>query len=46
MEVAKDSLGFLDLELMFNEDFKKIYVDVFSKATNSFTYVLPNTCFP
>ena len=24
----------------------KISVDVFSKATNSFTYVLPNTCFP
>ena len=31
---------------MFDKDSKKISVDVFSKATNSFTYVLPNTCFP
>ena len=46
MEIAKDSLEFLDLKLMFNKESKKISVDVFSKATNSFTYVLPNTCFP
>ena len=32
---------------MFDEESKKISVDAFSKATtNSFTYVLPNTCFP
>ena len=31
---------------MFDKESKKISVDVFSKATNSFTYVLPNTCFP
>ena len=23
-----------------------IYIYIFSKATNSFTYVLPSTCFP
>ena len=46
MEVAKDSLEFLDLKLTFDKESKKISVDVFSKATNSFTYVLPNTCFP
>ena len=46
MEVAKDSLEFLDLKLMFDKESKKISVDLFSKATNSFTYVLPNTCSP
>ena len=46
MEVAEDSLEFLDLKLMFDKEPKKISADVFSKATNSFTYVLPNTCFP
>ena len=46
MEIAKDSLEFLDLKLMFDKESKKISVDVFSKATNSFTYVLPNICFP
>ena len=46
MEVAKDSLEFLDLKLMFDKESEKISVDIFSKATNSFTYVLPNTCFP
>ena len=43
MEVAKNYLEFLDLRLMFDKDSKKISVDVFSKATNSFIYVLPNT---
>ena len=46
MEVAKDSLEFLDLKLMFDKDSKKTSVDVFLKATNSFTYLLPSTCFP
>ena len=46
MEVAEDSLEFLDLKLMFDKESKKISVDIFSKATNSFTYVLSNTCFP
>ena len=31
---------------MFDKESKKISVDIFSKATNSFTYVLPNICFP
>ena len=39
-----DGLEFLDLKLkMVNV---KISVDVFSKPTNSFTYVLPSTCCP
>ena len=46
IEVAKHSLDFLDLKLMFDKESRKISVDVFSKATKSFTYVLPNTCFP
>ena len=46
MEVAEDSLEFVDLKLMFDKEAKKISVDVFSKTTNSFTYVFPNTCFP
>ena len=45
MQVADDEgLEFLDLKLkMING---KISVDVFSKPTNSFTYVLPSTCYP
>ena len=31
---------------MFEKGSKKIFVDVFSKATNSFTCVLHNTYFP
>ena len=46
MKVAEDSLEFVDLKLMFDKESKKISVDVFSKTTNSFIYVLPNTCFP
>ena len=37
-------LGFLDLTLSFNATSKQILVDVFSKPTNSFTYVMPSTC--
>ena len=43
MEVVKDSLEFVDLKLMSDNKSKKISVDVFSKAPNSSTYVLPNT---
>ena len=32
--------------VMLDKESKKISVDIFSKATNSFTYVLPNICFP
>ena len=46
MEVAKDSLEFLVLKLMFDKESKIISIDMFSKATNSFTCVFPNTCFP
>ena len=37
-------LEFLDLRLHINED-NKICVDVYAKPTNSFTYVLPSTCY-
>ena len=35
----------LDLKLKFDKESKQIFVDVFAKDTNSFTYVLPSTCF-
>ena len=39
-----NSLEFLDLKLQLRDD--QISVDVYSKPTNSFTYVCPSTCFP
>ena len=46
MSVANESvLEFLDLRLHIDEH-KKICVDVFAKPANSFTYVLPSTCYP
>ena len=45
-EVAKDVLEFLDLKFTFDKDYKRISVDIFAKATNSFTQILPSTCFP
>ena len=45
MQAAEhDGLEFLDLKLKMVNG--KISVDVFSKPTNSFTYVLPSTCYP
>ena len=46
MEVAEPGnyLKFLDLKLKWENG--KITVDVYSKPTNSFTYVLPTTCYP
>ena len=45
MSVANESLlEFLDLILYLDER-NKICVDVFAKPTNSFTYVLPSTCY-
>ena len=45
MQVAgDDGLEFLDLKLKMVNG--KISVDVFSKPTNSFTYILPSTCYP
>ena len=46
MEAGKDVLEFLDLKLKFDKEHKRISVDIFAKATNSFTYVLPSPCFP
>ena len=46
MEVAKDVLEFLDLKHKFDKEHKRILVEIFAKATNSFTYVLRSTCFP
>ena len=46
MEVAIDTLEFLDLKLKFDKESKQISVDVFAKDTDSFTYVLHSTCFP
>ena len=45
MQAARDDgLEFLDLKFKMVNG--KISVDVFSKPTNSFTYVLPSTCHP
>ena len=46
MEVATDTLEFLDLKLKFDKESKQISVDVFAKDTETFTYVLPSTGFP
>ena len=46
MEVVTDTLEFLGLKLKFDKESKQISVDVFAKDTDSFTYVLPSTCFP
>ena len=41
----KNSLEFLDIKLKMNEN-GKMTVDVYSKPTNSFTYVMPGICYP
>ena len=46
MEVASDILEFLDFKLKFDKESEQISVDAFAKDTDSFTYVLPSTCFP
>ena len=46
MEVATGVLEFLVLQLRFDKEYKRISVHIFTKATNSFTYVLPSTFFP
>ena len=46
MEVANYRLEFLDLKLKFHKESKQTSVDMFAKDTDSFTYVLPSTCFP
>ena len=42
---TKNGLEFLHLRLKL-KGCNKITVDVYSKPTNSFTYVDPNTCYP
>ena len=45
MQIADDNgLEFLDLKLKIQNG--KISVDVYSKPTNSFIYVMPSTCYP
>ena len=46
MKVSRDTLEFLDLKLKFHKESKQTSVDMFAKDTDSFTYVLPSTCFP
>ena len=46
MQIADENgLEFLDLKLKMNEN-SKITVNVFLNPTNSFTYVMPSTCYP
>ena len=45
MKVATDTLEILGHKLKFNKESKQIFVYVFAKDTESFTYVLPSTCF-
>ena len=40
----ENNLDFLDLKLKMNEN-SKITVDVYLKPMNSFTYVMPSTCY-
>ena len=37
---------FLDLKLKFDKESKQISGDALAKVADSFTYVLPSTCFP
>ena len=46
VEVAEDVLEFLDYKLTFDKEYKHMTVDIFAKASNSFTCVLPSTCCP
>ena len=46
MQIADENdLDFLDFKLKMNEN-SKITIDPYSKSTNSFTYVMPSTCYP
>ena len=46
MEIAEDVLEFRDLKLTFDRECGRILLGIFAKATNSFTDILPGTCFP
>ena len=41
-----NKLEFVDLNLQFDNVHNTISIDVYSKPTNSFTYVMPTTCYP
>ena len=45
LKVATDT-ELLDLTLKCDKQSKHIFLDVFTKDTDSCTYVLPSTCFP
>ena len=45
MDIPNNTLEFLDLKHKFDKNSKQISVEAFAKDTNSFTYVLPSTCF-
>ena len=45
MDVATDTLEFLDLKLKFDQESKQISEDLFAKQSDSFSYVLACTCF-
>ena len=45
MQIADEVNGLELLDLKINCLNGKLSVDVYSKATNSFTYILPTTCY-
>ena len=45
MQVADDN-GLESLDLILKIENGRISVDIYSKPTNNFTYVLPSTCYP
>ena len=46
MQIANEVNGLDSLNLKIKCLNDKLLVDVYSKPTNSFTYVLPSTCYP
>ena len=46
MKVAKDFLEFLNLRLTLDRESNHISVQIFTKTTNTFIYILPCTCSP
>ena len=46
LKVATDRLELLGRKFKLDKESKQISVDVFVKDIDSFTYVLPSTCFP
>ena len=46
MQIADDVNGLEFLDLKIESLNGKLLVDVYSKPANSFTYVMPSTCYP